>query len=90
MERGSSKHGAREDDALAQELSGLLGPGGSNREEWNDPEGPADDDAPARVDVHDGGDRDPVSGTTLEAGAARDRASDQDGSDGDPAGDARG
>lgn len=50
MERGSSKHSARHDDALAAELEGQLGPGGSNREEWTDPEPPADDDQPARVD----------------------------------------
>ena len=48
MERGNSKHSPREDDMLSAELSGTLGPGGSNREEWVDPEGPADDDAPAR------------------------------------------
>lgn len=48
MERGNSKHSPREDDMLAAELSGTLGPGGSNREEWVDPEGPADDDVPAR------------------------------------------
>ena len=48
MERGNAKHSPREDDALTAELSGMLGRGGSNREEWADPEGPADDDAPAR------------------------------------------
>ena len=36
---------------LAAELSGTLGPGGSNREEWVDPEPPADDDAPSRSDL---------------------------------------
>ena len=46
MERGSSTHGPRQDDALAAELEGQLGPGGSNREEWLDPEPPADDDPP--------------------------------------------
>ncbi|MEN3269326.1 hypothetical protein [Pseudonocardia sp.] len=51
MERGSSKHGPRQDDALAEELAGQLGPGGSNREEWADPEPPADDDPPARTDL---------------------------------------
>jgi hypothetical protein len=50
VERGSAKHGARQDDALADELAGSLGRGGSNREEWADPEGPADDDPPTRVD----------------------------------------
>ena len=48
MERGNAKHNPREDDKLAAELSGTLGPGGSNREEWTDPEPPADDDVPAR------------------------------------------
>ncbi len=48
MERGNAKHSPREDEALAAELSGTLGRGGSNREEWADPEPPADDDAPAR------------------------------------------
>ena len=49
VERGNAKHSPREDDMLAAELSGSLGPHGSNREEWVDPEPPADDDAPARV-----------------------------------------
>jgi hypothetical protein len=48
VERGNAKHSPREDDMLVAELSGTLGPGGSNREEWVDPEGPADDDVPAR------------------------------------------
>lgn len=48
MERGNAKHSPREDEALAAELSGTLGRGGSNREEWVDPEPPADDDVPAR------------------------------------------
>jgi hypothetical protein len=48
VERGNAKHSPREDEALAADLSGMLGRGGSNREEWADPEGPADDDAPAR------------------------------------------
>ena len=51
MERGNAKHSPREDDMLTAELSGTLGPGGSNREEWVDPEPPADDDAPARSDL---------------------------------------
>ena len=50
MERGNAKHSPREDDMLAAELSGSLGRGGSNREEWADPEPPADDDVPARSD----------------------------------------
>jgi hypothetical protein len=50
MERGNSKHSPREDDMLVAELSGTLGgPGGSNREEWVDPEPPADDDVPSRT-----------------------------------------
>ena len=50
MERGNSKHSPREDDMLAAELQGELGaPGGSNREEWVDPEPPADDDVPSRT-----------------------------------------
>jgi hypothetical protein len=65
MERGSSKHSPREDDALAEELAGQLGPGGSNREEWVDPEPPADDDPPSRVDLS------PDSGSP-EAGAVPD------------------
>ena len=48
MERGNAKHSPREDDMLTAELSGTLGRGGSNREEWVDPEPPADDDAPVR------------------------------------------
>jgi len=48
VERGNAKHSPREDDMLTAELSGTLGRGGSNREEWVDPEPPADDDAPAR------------------------------------------
>ncbi|WP_219420261.1 hypothetical protein [Pseudonocardia nigra] len=55
MERGSAKHGARQDDALADELEGQLGPGGSNREEWADPEPPADDDTGTRADLPTGG-----------------------------------
>jgi hypothetical protein len=51
VERGNAKHSPREDDMLAAELSGTLGPGGSNREEWVDPEPPADDDAPTRSDL---------------------------------------
>ena len=47
MERGNAKHSPREDDMLAAELSGSLGHG-SNREEWVDPEPPADDDVPMR------------------------------------------
>ena len=61
MERGNSKHSPREDDMLVAELSGTLGgPGGSNREEWVDPEPPADDDVPSRLDP-------PVEGTPAQA-----------------------
>lgn len=49
MERGNAKHSPREDDMLSAELSGTLGRGGSNREEWVDPEPPADDDPVVRV-----------------------------------------
>lgn len=45
MERGSAKHGPREDDALKKELQGTLqGNRPSRVEEWRDPEPPADDD----------------------------------------------
>lgn len=45
MERGNSKHGAREDDALKEELEGTVRGNRSSRiEEWRDPEPPADDD----------------------------------------------
>jgi hypothetical protein len=50
MERGSSKHSPREDEALADQLAGELGPQGSNREEWAAGEPPADDDPPERTD----------------------------------------
>jgi hypothetical protein len=56
MERGSDKHGPRRDDALAAELQGMLGEAGGHREEWRDPEPPADDDP----DLAD--DRPPESG----------------------------
>ncbi|GAS91966.1 hypothetical protein [Mycolicibacterium brisbanense] len=45
MERGSDKHGPREDEQLKQELRGTLqGNRSSRAEEWRDPEPPADDD----------------------------------------------
>jgi hypothetical protein len=45
IERGSSKSGPREDDALKEELRGTLqGNRSSRAEEWRDPEPPADDD----------------------------------------------
>jgi len=49
MERGNAKHSPREDEALADQLAGELGPGGSNREEWTSAEPPADDDPPERT-----------------------------------------
>lgn len=51
MERGNTKHSPREDEALADQLAGELGPRGSNREEWAAAEPPADDDVPDRVDL---------------------------------------
>lgn len=45
MERKSTKHGPREDEALKGELRGTLqGNRSSRAEEWRDPEPPADDD----------------------------------------------
>jgi len=45
VERGNSKHGAREDDALKEELEGMVrGNRSSRSEEWREPEPPADDD----------------------------------------------
>lgn len=45
MQRGSDKHGARKDDALAHEVEGMIrGTGPTHVEEWKDPEPPADDD----------------------------------------------
>jgi len=65
VERGNAKHSPRQDDELEHELSGMLGRGGSNREEWADPEGPADDDPEVLLGP-------PVdSPDTIEAGAAR-------------------
>lgn len=49
MERGSDKNSARQDDLLAAELAGQYGSRGSNREEWADPEPPADDDPDVAV-----------------------------------------
>lgn len=50
MERGSSKHGSREDEALKHELEGTLrGNRPSRVEEWRDPEPPADDDPDVRA-----------------------------------------
>jgi len=72
MERGSAKHGARKDEALAHETAGELGPGGSNREEWAAAEPPADDDPllhPSRPR-----DRGPASSDTGESAATQDPA----------------
>ncbi len=44
MQRGSDKNSPRHDDELTSELSGMLGSAGGHREEWADPEPPADDD----------------------------------------------
>lgn len=49
MQRGSDKHSPRMDDALEAELSGQLGEAGGHREEWREPEPPADDDPPLDV-----------------------------------------
>jgi hypothetical protein len=46
VERGSDKHSPRQDDELKSELAGLIGEAGGHREEWRDPEPPADDDPP--------------------------------------------
>jgi hypothetical protein len=61
VERGSDLHGPRQDDALKAELSGLLGSSGGHREEWADPEPPADDDPELHHD-------------RAETGAVRDRS----------------
>lgn len=55
MERGSDKHGPRQDEHLKSELSGMLGSAGGHREEWADPEPPTDDDPP-RPDIDTGPD----------------------------------
>jgi hypothetical protein len=45
MQRGSDKHGARKDDALASDVENMIrGTGSTHAEEWKDPEPPADDD----------------------------------------------
>ena len=44
MERVSAKHGPKKDDELKAELSGKLGSAAGHREEWLEPEPPADDD----------------------------------------------
>ncbi len=47
MDRGNTKHSPLRDEELKAELSGQLGSAGGHREEWVDPEPPADDDPPA-------------------------------------------
>jgi hypothetical protein len=54
MERGSSKHGPRHDEALDKDLQGMLGQSGGHREEWLDPE---------PVDVDENTDESPVDGS---------------------------
>jgi hypothetical protein len=45
MQRGSDKHSARKDDALARDVEGMIrGTGPTHAQEWKDPEPPADDD----------------------------------------------
>ena len=54
MERGSDKHGARMDEALAHEVEGTIQAGRSSRgEEWRDPE-PSGEDQP-EVDLRPDG-----------------------------------
>ena len=45
MERGSDKHSARMDDALAHDVEGLMRSGHDSREDWNSPE-PSGEDQP--------------------------------------------
>ncbi|OSC23349.1 hypothetical protein B8W69_24050 [Mycobacterium vulneris] len=46
----NSNHGARDDDALKEELEGTVhGNRSSRSEEWRDPEPPADDDPDVRT-----------------------------------------
>lgn len=45
MQRGSDKHSAREDDALARDVESMLrGTGSNHAQEWKDPDVTADDD----------------------------------------------
>ncbi|MFN2495413.1 MAG: hypothetical protein ABR608_05845 [Pseudonocardiaceae bacterium] len=60
MQRGSDKHSARQDDALAHDVEGMLrGTGPTHAEEWKDPEPPADDDPELdmRTPIDDRGER---------------------------------
>ena len=45
MQRGSDKHGARMDEALAAEVDGVVRAGRDNRADWNSPE-PSGEDQP--------------------------------------------
>ncbi len=45
MERGSDKHSARMDEALAHDVDGLIRSGHDSREDWNSPE-PSGEDQP--------------------------------------------
>jgi hypothetical protein len=65
MERGSDKNSPRQDDLLAAELAGQYGSRGSNREEWADPEPPADDDPDVALTGRVGDPR--TDGTTTTA-----------------------
>lgn len=45
IERSSDKHGPKQDDELEHEMDAMLkGDGPARKEEWRDPEPPADDD----------------------------------------------
>lgn len=45
MQRGSDKHGARMDEAMAAEVDGMMRAGHDNRADWNSPE-PSGEDQP--------------------------------------------
>ena len=46
MQRGSDKHSARQDDALARDVESMLrGTTTNQAQEWKDPEVPATDDS---------------------------------------------
>lgn len=68
MQRGSDKHGPRQDEELKHELEGMERANRSVRvEEWRDPEPPADDD--------------PVTGPARAQGNAPDTDTDTEGTD---------
>ncbi|WP_062997900.1 hypothetical protein [Nocardia mikamii] len=62
MDRGNTKHGAREDDQLRHDLQATLrGNRSSRAEQWRDPEPPADDDTqptPPRTTTPEGAEHD--------------------------------